>query len=77
MRHFAVYQFLRAFPGQHEVARRLLGHRTVDTTRAFYAGLEARFAAEQFDTVVRQARRDTRLIAQGAVGLRRTGKGGR
>ena len=77
MRHFAVYQFLRAFPGQYEIVRRLLGHRTVDTTRAFYAGLEARFAAEQFDAVVRQARRETRLTAEGSVGIQRRSRGGR
>ncbi|MBV9748210.1 MAG: site-specific integrase [Acetobacteraceae bacterium] len=78
MRHLAVYQFLRAFPGQYEVVRRLLAHRTVATTRAFYAGLEARFAARQFDDLVRQARRDTRLLAGGAVGVRpRAGGRGR
>ncbi len=76
MRHLAVYQFLRAFPGQYEVVRRLLGHRTVNTTRAFYAGLEASFAAEKFDDLVLQARRDTRLMMGGSVGIRRPRKGG-
>jgi integrase len=78
MRHFAVYQFLRAYPGQYEVVRRLLGHRTVATTRAFYAGLEARFAAHRFDDLVRQARHDTRLLAGGAAaGARLPAGGGR
>ncbi len=76
MRHLAVYQFLRAFPGQYEIVRRLLAHRTVETTRAFYAGLEARFAALLFDELVRQARRDTRPLAGRAV-MRHAGRGGR
>ena len=67
MRHLAVYQFLRVFPGQYEVVRRLLGHSTATTTRAFYAGLEARFAAHQLDDLVLRARRDTRLLAGGSA----------
>jgi len=71
MRHFAVYHFLKAFPGQYEIVRQLLGHRSVATTRAFYAGLEARFAAKKLDDVVHDARRDTRLSTAGSVTIRR------
>ncbi len=71
MRHFAVYHFLRAYPGQYEIVRQLLGHRSVATTRAFYAGLETRFAAMKLDDLVRDARRDTRLTIAGSVPLRR------
>ncbi len=71
MRHFAVYHFLKAYPGHYEIVRQLLGHRSVATTRAFYAGLEARFAARKLDDVVRQARHETALIATGSVIIRR------
>jgi hypothetical protein len=71
MRHFAVYHFLKAFPGHYEIVRQLLGHRSVATTRAFYAGLEARFAARKLDTLVRDARRDTALTTAGSVTIRR------
>ncbi|MBA2304025.1 MAG: site-specific integrase [Acidobacteria bacterium] len=71
MRHFAVHHFLRAFPGHYEIVRQLLGHRSVATTRAFYAGLEARFAARKLDDLVRDARRDTRLSTAGSVTIRR------
>jgi site-specific recombinase XerD len=71
MRHFAVYHFLKAFPGQYEIVRQLLGHRSVATTRAFYAGLETRFAAKKLDDLVRDARRDTRLTTARSVTIRR------
>jgi integrase len=71
MRHFAVYHFLKAFPGHYEIVRQLLGHRSVATTRAFYAGLEARFAAQKLDSLVRDARRDTALTTAGSVSIRR------
>ena len=56
MRHLAVYRFLKACPGQHEVARRLLGHRKTETTRAFYSGLETVFAGKAFVDLVEQER---------------------
>jgi integrase len=71
MRHFAVYHFLKAFPGHYEIVRQLLGHRSVATTRTFYAGLEARFAARKLDNLVRDARRDTALTTAGSVTIRR------
>jgi hypothetical protein len=55
-RHFAVAMFLRDHPGAYETARRILGHKSVQTTIRFYAGLEANSAAEQFDNVILRAR---------------------
>ena len=56
MRHFAVVTFLDANPGQYEIVRRVLGHRSVATTIAFYAGLEANAAARQFSNALADSR---------------------
>jgi len=39
-RHAAAAIYLRHRPGEYELVRRLLGHRSVVTTMTFYAGLE-------------------------------------
>jgi integrase len=39
-RHAAVAFLLKHRPGEYELARRLLGHRNIQTTIAFYSGLE-------------------------------------
>ncbi len=44
-RHISAFFYLQAHPGDYETVRRLLGHRSVDTTMNFYAefdGLAAR-----------------------------------
>lgn len=74
MRHFAAYLFLKANPGQYEVVRRILGHRSVETTIKFYCGLETDAAAQAFDEVVTKERTATRLLARAAG---RRGGGGR
>jgi hypothetical protein len=43
-------------PGGHEVARRLLGHRTITTTIGFYAGMEVAAAVRHYDRHVAQRR---------------------
>ncbi len=42
MRHFAASNWLDAHPDDAETARQLLGHRSIDTTRTFYAGVNQR-----------------------------------
>ena len=42
MRHFAATNWLDVHPEDSETARRLLGYRSVDTTRKFYAGVNQR-----------------------------------
>jgi integrase len=71
-RHLAAFLYLRAHPGQYEVVRRILGHRSVQTTIQFYCGLETDAAAQAFDKVVAKERASTRLLALGA---RRKAKG--
>jgi hypothetical protein len=49
LRHFAAWLFLKRNPGAYETVRRLLGHRNINTTIKWYAGLEGNAAARQFD----------------------------
>lgn len=72
-RHLAAFLYLRAHPGQYEMVRRILGHRSVQTTIQFYCGLETDAAAQAFDKVVANERASIRLLALGA---RRKGKSG-
>ena len=51
-RHLVALLYLRRCPGQYEVVRILLGHRTATTTRRYYCGLEAEAALEHFQTVM-------------------------
>ena len=39
-RHLAAKLLLQEAPGAYEAARRLLGHRSVDTTTLYYTGLD-------------------------------------
>jgi integrase len=51
-RHIAAKIYLDANPGGYEVVRRVLGHKSMETTTNFYAGLETRNAADHFAGVV-------------------------
>jgi integrase len=55
-RHIAALIYLRLNPGGYEVVRRVLGHRNMDTTSNFYAGLEATAAARHFDAEILKLR---------------------
>ena len=48
-RHLAGFLYLQCHPGGHEVVRRLLGHKSIETTLTFYAGMEVRTAIEHYD----------------------------
>jgi integrase len=48
-RHVTAKIYLDANPGGYEVVRRVLGHRSIDTTTAFYTGLETAAAVRHFD----------------------------
>jgi hypothetical protein len=52
-RHASAAIFLKHFPGQYEVVRRLLGHRNIQTTVNFYCGLETTQANEAFGEIIR------------------------
>jgi integrase len=52
-RHIAAKLYLDEYPGQYEVVRLLLGHKSLSTTVRFYCGLEREAAVNHFtDTVV-------------------------
>lgn len=55
-RHLGVTLFLEANPGEYEVARRVLGHKSITTTIEFYAGLETAAAVRHFDKTILRLR---------------------
>ncbi len=57
MRHLGAKLFLDQEPGLYEVVRRVLGHRSIDTTTASYTGFETKAAALYFDEVIERLRR--------------------
>jgi integrase len=64
-RHAAGKIFLDARPGQHEVVRRVLTHKSIETTTSIYTGAETRSAGQYFAQVIQERRlanaRDTPL----------------
>jgi integrase len=56
-RHAAGKIFLDARPGQYEVVRRVLGHRSIATTTSLYTGAETRSAGLHFASVIAERRR--------------------
>ncbi len=61
-RHAAAATFIKAFPGQYERARQLLGHKNIATTMRFYVALEMTFANEAFNDIIKK-RLDEKLEA--------------
>lgn len=53
-RHAAAAIILKHRPGNYEFARRILGHRNVQTTMRFYSGLEAFRASEHFGSLIEE-----------------------
>ena len=53
-RHAAAAILLKHRPGEYELARRLLGHRNIETTKSFYCGLETTQATEIFGDIIRR-----------------------
>jgi integrase len=52
-RHAAAAIFLKHRPGEYEIVRRLLGHRSIQTTIRFYCGLETIQASRIYGEIVR------------------------
>jgi site-specific recombinase XerC len=57
---------LEAHPGDYESPRRMLGHKSIDTTTNFYTGLETAAAARLYDESLLKRRREAEI----ALGLR-------
>jgi integrase len=75
LRHFAAYLYLRSNPGAYELVRRILCHKTIETTIKFYCGLETEFAAKHFDDTVLRERQRTQATAVASFCRRSPGKG--
>jgi integrase len=58
-RHAGAKIFLDQRPGQYEVIRQVLRHRSIETTTSFYAGAETRSAGQHFASVIGGLRGDT------------------
>ena len=55
-RHATAKIFLDQNPGQHEVVRRVLGHKSINTTTSFYTGLETAAAVRHFGAAILKMR---------------------
>jgi integrase len=53
-RHAAAAIFLKHRPGEYEIVRRLLGHRSIQTTIRFYCGLETIQASRIYGEIMRK-----------------------
>lgn len=51
-RHAAAAMFLKHRPGEYELVRQLLGHKSVETTKRFYLDLETTMASEMYTQIV-------------------------
>ena len=56
-RHFAAWLTLRNNPGAHGQVQRILGHKSLNATMAFYSGLETSAALENYDALIDEQRR--------------------
>jgi integrase len=69
-RHLAAKLYLDANPGDYETVRRVLSHKSIETTIRFYTGLETPAAVRHFDKTILNLRRESiaegfkRIIAQ-------------
>ncbi|MDO6522949.1 tyrosine-type recombinase/integrase [Shimia thalassica] len=59
-RHICGFLYLQHRPGDYETVRVLLGHKSIQTTIQFYAGMEMEAAVERFDEVIHQTGRGSR-----------------
>jgi integrase len=57
-RHIAAKLYLDSNPGGYEVVRRVLTHRSINTTARFYTGLETASAVRHFDETILKLRRE-------------------
>ena len=59
-RHIAAFFYLERHPGEYETVRRLLGHKSVDTTMMFYAEFEGLTARKLYASHLLERRLETR-----------------
>jgi integrase len=71
-RHAGAKIFLDQRPGQYEVVRQVLRHRSIETTTSFYAGAETRSAGQHYAAVIDRLRQEPDRTS-----LRRRARSGR
>lgn len=62
LRHFAAWRHLNRYPGQYEIVRRALGHKSVETTIGTYCGLEIEAAARVYHRGLDDDRAEARRL---------------
>lgn len=62
-RHAGAKLYLDNNPGAYEVMRRVLAHKSIDTTTGYYTGSETAAAVRHFDDVILGLRRATQKVA--------------
>ena len=55
-RHLGAFLHLSSNPGDYETVRQVLGHKSIQTTIAFYAGIEMERSVRRFDEAVLRLR---------------------
>jgi integrase len=55
-RHICAHLYLQQHPGDYETVRQFLGHKKVETTIRFYAGMEGEAAVALWDDTLGQIR---------------------
>jgi integrase len=67
-RHAAAAIILKNQPGNYELVRRILGHRTIKTTANFYIGLETMESSQQFGQMIldQTSNNQKELLSNGA-----------
>ena len=61
-RHIAAFFYLQGHPGDYETVRRLLGHRSIETTIAFYADFESYSAVRHYNEHILRQRDSLREL---------------
>lgn len=76
MRHFAASNWLDAHPDDAETARQLLGHRSIDTTRNFYADGNQRRAFSRYHDLTASMRAKSADAPKATFDFSRCRRGG-
>jgi len=70
MRHLAAHLWLAAHPGDYATASKLLGHKKIETTIRFYAGLETEHAVATYSALVEQLYEDQKNAGSASPGTK-------
>jgi site-specific recombinase XerD len=76
LRHFTATHWLDAHPSDYETPRQLLGHRSADTTRRFYAYTEKSRAHKLYQGLLNTVRADLGVTAMPSFNFGRRKRGG-